>query len=152
MLNKTPLCLQNRADRRRSGLKTISQDSKANSNRLIIDIHSCIFSIQDDEAHLLYNYKLSMSTFPINCIFCNDDGWHRPPWWGNYSFVFGIPCACIYRMWTDCSLLWHDSKKKKKKTQIAKSSIHSYFHPLKYWSHQKVSLNLVIYMQTTECH
>lgn len=104
---------KNRADRRRSGLKTITQDSKANSNRFIIDFHSWIFSIQDVEAHLLYNCKLSMSNFPINCIFCNDGGWHRPPWWGNYSFLFRIPRACIYiYKWTDCSLLWHESRKK----------------------------------------
>lgn len=105
---------KNWADRGRSGLETISQDSKANSNRFIIDFHFYIFSIQDVEAHLLYNCKLSMSTFPINCIFCNDGGWHRPPQWGNYPFVFGIPCACIYRMWTDFSTLTRLKKKKKK--------------------------------------
>lgn len=70
---------KNRADRIRSGLETISQDSKANSNRFIIDFHSCIFSIQDVEAHLLYNCKLSMSTFPstVSSVMMAGDIDHR---------------------------------------------------------------------------
>lgn len=75
-----------------------------------------------------------MSTLPFNSIFCNDGGWHRPPRWRNYTFVFKIPRACINRKWTDCP----PPRDEHLQTLIATECVIdplTLIHALKYWSH-----------------
>lgn len=104
---------KNRADRKRSSLETISPDSEANSNRFIIDFHSCMFGIQDVEAHLLYNCKLSMSTFPstVSSVMTAGDIDHRggviTPLCLEYHVLVYIECGQ--------TVLYFDKTQKKKK-------------------------------------